>query len=111
MIPISNDITDWQTIIFSTAYHDIIYNPLKKDNEERSADLAYKRLSEVGLPAQQAEKCRQQILATKNHALSQDMDTNYFTDADLSILGAGPSAYMTYTEQIRKEYKNLLSQI
>ena len=30
-------INDWQTIIFSVAYHDIVYNILKKDNEEKVA--------------------------------------------------------------------------
>ena len=102
---VKNEISDWETIIFSIAYHDIIYNPLKKDNEERSAGLAFTRLGSINVPSQQAEKCKQQILATKSHALSDDMDTNYFTDADLSILGAPPSRYKVYTEQIRREYK------
>ncbi|HMF72048.1 MAG TPA: hypothetical protein VK616_11260, partial [Flavitalea sp.] len=31
--------------------------------------------------------------------------TNFFTDADLSILGAAPDVYLNYTNMIRKEYK------
>ena len=33
-------IKDWDSILFAVYYHDIIYNTLKKDNEERSALFA-----------------------------------------------------------------------
>ena len=101
---VRNQISDWQTIVFSFAYHDIIYNPLKKNNEEKSAALAIKRMTELRVSPQQIEKCRLQILATKSHQLSSDVDTNLFTDADLSILGTDPTSYLEYTSQIRKEY-------
>jgi len=93
LLPVRNEIQDWQTIVFSTAYHDIIYNSRKQDNEEKSADLAVKRLAELGLSAAIKEKCRQQILSTKGHHVSDDPDTNYFTDADLSVLGHDGSSY------------------
>lgn len=105
LLPIKDQIEDWTTMIFSIAYHDIIYNTLKQDNEEKSAALADERLTEVMYPAAQKEKCRRQILATKQHTANDDTDTNYFTDADLSILGYDKSTYQLYTEQIRKEYK------
>ena len=103
--PVKNQIEDWQTLILSVAYHDIIYNPLKKDNEEKSAALAYDRLTQLKLPEDQKEKCKQQILSTKMHEVSDDLDTNFFTDADLSILGADKNSYFKYAEQVRKEYK------
>ena len=102
---VREQINDWHTLVFSVAYHDIIYDAVKKDNEERSASLSYTRLTQLGLPELQKEKCRLQILATKNHNINVEEDTNYFTDADLSILGADPSDYLKYCEQIRKEYK------
>ena len=40
----------------------------------------------------------------KNHEIDNDADVNYFTDADLSILGTSSSDYENYTGQIRKEY-------
>ena len=52
-------------------------------------------------------KCRNIILATKAHDQSDDPDTNYFTDADLSILGKPKTEYFNYTQAIRKEYKVL----
>ena len=94
---------DWDLVVFAVAYHDIIYNPLKNDNEEKSADHAAKILYDL-LNAQSLEKCRHMIMATKNHALDNDADVNYFIDADLSILGTNSRDYEIYTEQIRKEY-------
>src|SRR5688572_7199570 len=102
---VKNQIEDWQTLIFSVAYHDIIYNPLKKDNEEKSAGLAYDRLTQLGSPTDQKEKCRQQILSTRMHEPSDNLDTNFLTDADLSILGADKDSYSKYARQVRKEYK------
>lgn len=98
-------ISDWTTLVFSIAYHDIIYDPLKNDNEEKSATLATARLAVLNLPIVQINKCKEHILATKSHDISADMDTNYFTDSDLAILGAEPNSYKKYSEAIRKEYK------
>ena len=44
------------------------------------------------------------ILATKKHELSNDPDTNYFLDADLSILGSDRKSYERYATAIRQEY-------
>jgi predicted metal-dependent HD superfamily phosphohydrolase len=96
--------SDWQTILFAIAYHDIIYNPLKSDNEEKSASLATKRLSKLSIPAAQCDKCYDHIMATKGHHVAADNDTNFFTDADLAILGADAATYRWYAAMIRKEY-------
>jgi predicted metal-dependent HD superfamily phosphohydrolase len=44
------------------------------------------------------------ILATKKYEFSDDIDTNYFTDSDLAILGKSSEVYQKYREQIRTEY-------
>jgi predicted metal-dependent HD superfamily phosphohydrolase len=97
-------IKDWDCIIFSIAYHDIVYNTLQKDNEEQSATRAEQQLVRIGFPSERIRKCIRQILATKGHAVSNDQDTNFFTDADLSILGAPSEVYEVYCKNIRKEY-------
>ncbi len=105
LLPVKDQILDWQTIVFSLAYHDVIYKVPGKDNKEKSAALAFDRLTEAGISLEQRMKCKLQILATKSHQASDEPDTNYFTDSDLSILGAAHDHYLTYTELIRKEYK------
>lgn len=104
LLPVKNEISDWQTVIFSIAFHDVIYNPLSKDNEKQSAGYAGIKLKEAHASISQIKKCKKQILATITHELSADADTNYFTDADLAILGAAPEVYLSYTADIRKEY-------
>jgi predicted metal-dependent HD superfamily phosphohydrolase len=101
---VKEEIADWDTILFSLFYHDIVYKSYKGDNEQKSAELAKERLQSIGYPAEKIEKCVQQILATKDHKLSDDSDTNLFTDADLSILGQPWEVYENYTRNVRKEY-------
>ena len=104
LIEVKENISNWNLVVFAIAFHDIIYNPLKNDNEEKSADHAAKLLSGL-LDGQSLERCRYMIIATKKHELNDDADVNYFIDADLSILGASSDKYQIYTKQIRKEYK------
>lgn len=97
-------ISDWDSVLFSIFYHDIIYNVLKSNNEEKSADLAAKRLLALNVPLDRINTCREQILATKSHQVSNSEDVNLFTDADLSILGQPDDVYEQYCSQIRQEY-------
>jgi predicted metal-dependent HD superfamily phosphohydrolase len=103
--PVKETISDWPVLVCAIAYHDFQYNTLKNDNEEKSALIAVKKLSVLQLNAEQITRCRQHILATKGHQVSADADTNYFTDADLSILGADAESYRSYANNIRKEYR------
>lgn len=90
--------------MFSLFYHDIIYNTLRTDNEERSAELAVKRLNQIAAPPDLIKHCKTQILATKKHSVDSNCDTNFFTDADLSVLGFNWDRYSEYFKKIRKEY-------
>lgn len=99
-----HELSNPASFLNSIFYHDIIYNVRKKDNEEKSANMGMQRACDIGLGIKGAELSRQQILATKSHATSEDMDTNYLTDIDLSILGATSGVYQNYTAAIRKEY-------
>lgn len=104
LLPHKHAFTNWHTLVFALAYHDVIYNSLRADNEAKSAALAVKRLTEINFPEHEIYRCGQLILATKKHEAA-DAETNLFTDADLSILGSDPETYQTYTQQIRREYR------
>jgi predicted metal-dependent HD superfamily phosphohydrolase len=104
LLEVKEHIADWDTLLFSLFYHDVIYNASKKDNEEKSAALAVKRLTEIQYPENKMQLCFEQIMATKKHEASSDPDTNYFIDADLSILGTSRENYLEYCKNIRKEY-------
>ena len=98
------NIKDWETVLFAIFYHDIVYKATSKSNEEDSAGIASKRLGELGFPKDRTEKCVSLILATKAHTTGRDTDTDYFTDADLSILGQTQDTYLQYAKQVRKEF-------
>ncbi len=101
---VKDKIKNWDVILFTLFYHDVVYKSTKKDNEEQSAALAMKRMSEIGVDQKDINLCHKQIIATKKHQENSDADTNYFTDADLSILGRDPEIYNEYCKSIRKEY-------
>jgi len=103
LLPLRSRFTNWNVVVFAVAYHDIVYNASKKNNEEKSAALAVKRLNEIGMPKAAILRCGQFILATKRHEQVDD-EVDLFTDADLSILGSSSDDYRIYTNQIRKEY-------
>lgn len=105
LFPLKNQFQDWDITMFALFYHDVIYKVSRKDNEEKSAELAIQRISKLEISKDRIEKCQQQIIATKSHELHNDNDINLFTDADLSILGKEWNIYDTYRKQIRNEYK------
>ncbi len=100
---VKDQIKNWQTIICSVYYHDIIYTATKKDNELKSGALMKERLQKTDF--EHVEACFNQIIATKLHLLSKDSDTNFLLDADLVILGKPWADYEQYTQNVRAEYK------
>lgn len=101
---VEENIEDWDTTLFAVFYHDIIYKASSSTNEADSAKLAMERLSDIAYPANKIAKCANMILATKEHLISEDNDTNYLIDADLAILGKSEEEYQKYKDQIREEY-------
>ena len=84
-------------------FHDAVYDPRASDNEERSADLARKFVSETGEGDESA--IVQLVLATKNHDGSLHPDATLIVDVDLSIFGQPGERFWRYEEQIRREYE------
>jgi len=96
------------TLLFSIWYHDIIYNPLRKDNEEKSAILAGKELKKINYDFVEIQQVKYYINRTKNH-IEIEKDEDYglkcFLDLDLLTMGSHPEVYDRNTKNIRKEYK------
>ena len=87
-------------------FHDIIYNPLKKDNEQRSAEVARQLLHQTLLDPERIHRCYQQILLTIKHEPlpTSSLDGKFLIDFDLEVLSRDWEAYQLYCQQIRKEY-------
>lgn len=88
-------------------FHDIVYNPLAKNNEEESADL----LLDVGRGLHLPEKTlliAADIIVYTKHAMpvsNKPASYQYAIDADLSILGESESIFDKYEADVRKEYE------
>ncbi|MCU0429115.1 MAG: hypothetical protein MUF42_04015 [Cytophagaceae bacterium] len=89
-------------IALAIFYHDIVYNTMRKDNEERSALLAAMRM-EPFLDSLQLKTLQQYILSTKSH-IAQCEEEKLLLDLDLNILSSDPRDYQAYARQIRIEY-------
>lgn len=85
-------------------FHDAIYDPHAKDNEEQSALLAEDELTKLNLPKDRIDRIKDLILITKHTAQPQTADEALIVDIDLSILGADEKRFNEYEVQIRQEY-------
>ncbi len=90
-------------------FHDAIYDPSAKDNEDRSAILAEATLAHH-VNAHSLSLAATMIRATASHQMVDNLDAActsdlaHFLDMDLSILGSAWSVFETYERNIRAEY-------
>jgi predicted metal-dependent HD superfamily phosphohydrolase len=103
---LSPTLADPGVVHLAVWFHDAVYDTRKRDNEERSAELACELLILVGLPVAVIDRVRQLIRATAHFVKEgpPDADSAALVDADLAILGAAPGRYLRYASDIRLEY-------
>lgn len=98
-----------EPVLWALYWHDAIYDPQAKDNEEQSAALL-ERDAQGHLSAEDTAFAATIIRATTAHQMPDGLspddatDTALFLDLDLSILGAPTHVYDRYETDIRKEY-------
>lgn len=102
------ELIDSQAVISAIWFHDLIYEPFRKDNEEKSAAQAGLILQTWNQPPSFISTVVQLIEDTAQHQPSNhSVDTLLFLDMDLSILGSAPEQYKAYCAAIREEYKQV----
>ncbi|MEQ9506823.1 MAG: hypothetical protein RLO80_11180 [Hyphomonas sp.] len=96
-------------VLWALYWHDAIYDPMAKDNEEQSAVLL--EADAAGhLPAEDVAFAAMMIRATAKHLVPDGLmpddkaDLSLFLDMDLSILGAPPPVFDQYERDVRAEY-------
>ncbi|MGW0465888.1 HD domain-containing protein [Streptomyces sp. NPDC003027] len=86
-------------------FHDAVYRPDRSENEERSATLAEKALTEAGLPARDVTEVARLVRLTITHDPAPgDTNGEILCDADLAILATDPDTYTGYATAVREEY-------
>ena len=74
----------------------------------KSAELARNELENLGFEKSRIQRCFDQIMSTKAHALQgnfQSFDEKLLLDLDLEVLSWDWKDYLKYTRQIRREYR------
>lgn len=89
-------------------FHDAVYDVRRDDNEDRSADLAVRELTEAGLdPATTAEVARLVRMTAIHDPPPGDANGAVLSDADLRILAADPWRHAEYVVDVRAEYAHV----
>ena len=84
-------------------FHDAVYDPRARDNEERSAAWADQALREGGADVGVAERVASHVRATRDHSATSEAAA-LVVDIDLSILGSPWPKLVRFEEEIRREY-------
>jgi predicted metal-dependent HD superfamily phosphohydrolase len=85
-------------------FHDAIYDTRAANNEEKSAELAQKRIADAKAGGELSASAFALVMATKTHDPSLHLDAPLLADIDLSILGKPEERFWEYESQIRREY-------
>ena len=97
-----------QILRWAILWHDAIYDPRRRDNENRSGELAFQELTRCGVGKSEAQDVRRLILLTENHRVGEgDHLGALLVSIDLSVLGADPDRYRDYAEGVRREYAHI----
>lgn len=86
-------------------FHDAIYRPMSRSNEERSANWMAKFGISVGMAPEKISRISTCIMATRHLAPSRGGDCGLVVDIDLAILGATQSRYDEFERDVRTEYR------
>jgi predicted metal-dependent HD superfamily phosphohydrolase len=99
---------DYPVLLLSAWYHDVVYVPLKTNNEEESYSFAKKQLLQLHFSREKIHAIKNLILSTKNHCIRQksdSIDIKILQDSDLQVFSFSRDDYKNYMQQIREEYK------
>ncbi|MGY1615627.1 HD domain-containing protein [Geodermatophilus sp. SYSU D00691] len=88
-------------------YHDVVYDPTRRDNEAVSAERARAGLRGLVDEARVEEVARLVLLTAGHDPEPGDADGAVLCDADLAVLASPPEAYAAYASAIREEYAHL----
>lgn len=96
---------DRRLLRWAILWHEAVYEPGQKTNEQRSAELAAFELSRCGVAEEDCAEAVRLILLTERHRTDQgDRLGSLMISIDLAILGSDPERYNDYAAGVRREY-------
>ena len=110
---ISESIQNLTSVVFAVFFHDIVYDPQSKDNEDKSSELFLSFYTEAACQNLDHSLVHNYITATKTHYTNEhsqtskqwgNTDMHIFLDLDMAILSVQSQDYDDYADRIRQEY-------
>lgn len=102
--PVRAEARDPVSVELALWYHDVIYDPRRRDNEERSAGLAEAVAVAAKLGTSIARRAGGLIRVSTHRKSATEPDARLFADIDLAILGQPRDRFAEYERQVRQEY-------
>ena len=107
-IAADHPVDDLAATVAAAFFHDVVYDPLRHDNEAESAAMAARAVRDIGWDDTVARHVAELVLATAGHDVAGvDRDTAVLLAADLAVLAAEPSRYAEYATAVRREYAHV----
>lgn len=100
------DLLKHDELFLAAVFHDIVYHPKSRTNEEDSAELFIKEAAVSSLTGEQKEHIKQLILDTKTHKPTVKFSEEFIA-ADLAIFNASFGKLINYENQIFKEFQSV----
>lgn len=91
---------EYDKLLLTAIFHDCIYDPMKKDNEEKSADF-FKKCS---VDNEDTKEIFKMILDTKSHDSDSKIST-IFNDFDMNIVDRDFEQLLEWEKGIYQEFK------
>lgn len=99
---------DRRLLRWALLWHDAAYEPGRRDNEHRSAELALADLSGCGVAGEDAAEVARLIRLTERHCADPgDRLGALMVSIDLSTLGSDADRYREYAADVRREYSHV----
>ncbi len=92
---------DYEKMILCALFHDCVYDPMKSDNEEKSAEFFLSCCQEKN---QDILDIKQMILDTKTHEATTPLSEK-FNELDMNIVERDFNQLLEWEKGIREEYK------
>ncbi|RYD20407.1 MAG: phosphohydrolase [Verrucomicrobiaceae bacterium] len=88
-------------------FHDVIYDPRARDNEEQSAAFFVAEMADSLDPVLCLDVVRLILATDYARERTGAADENLLRDIDLAILASAPETYQSYSDAVRKEYAHV----